>query len=72
MGETYVCKACGVEKGRDGFFKDVRDRRGLRTYECKACYSKNDPRKKDREPPAAKPLPKEVIKMFNEWLRGQL
>ena len=67
MSETYVCRKCGVEKGRDGFFKDVRDRRGIRTYECKECAGKAK-RAKTRDAPAYEPLSDEVTELFNKWL----
>jgi len=71
MSETYICRKCGEEKGRDGFFRDVRDRRGIRTHECKACSSKV--KRASRKPaPADGPLPNEVNEMFNKWVTGRL
>lgn len=67
MSNKYKCGRCGEEKGREGFFKDVRDRRGIRTYECKACASKAK-RAKTRDAPADGPLSKEATAALNKWL----
>ena len=67
MSDRYVCGRCGEEKGREGFFKDVRDRRGIRTYECKECAAKAK-REKNREVPGVEPLSKEATAAFNKWL----
>ena len=70
MADIFRCGKCKKEKPREGFFKDSRDRRGIRTHECKDCSAVAKRVARGPEPPG--PLPKEVTKLFNEWVRRPL